>query len=68
MMGILTAVGSFARGVGPMTMGLLYEHYGPMVTFATMSGLYMVAVLFMLIFFTRLVPYERYAGSYGSPQ
>ncbi len=67
MMGVITGAGSLARGLGPMLMGLLYEHYGPLVTFTTMAGIVMFTVLFTLVFFSRLVPYERYAGKYGPP-
>ena len=61
MMGVLTAAGSFARGLGPMGVSTLYRHYGPMVTFTSVVGTIAVCILFTLACSPRLIPYERYA-------
>lgn len=63
MMGVLTAAGSLARAIGPMGVGFLYQHYGPLVTFSSMVGLQAATIVFILVTFSRLIPYSRYAGT-----
>lgn len=60
MMGILTAAGSLARALGPMGFSVLYQHYGPYVTFGTVVGIMALTILFILVISPRLVAYERY--------
>lgn len=62
MMGVLTAAGSLARGLGPMVLSVLYQHYGPYVTFGTVVGTLAATILFILVSSPRLVPYQRYAS------
>ena len=62
MMGLLSAAGSLARALGPMTTSTLYQHYGPTVTFTAVVGVFGVTILFILVCSPRLVPYERYVN------
>ena len=57
-MGFLTAAGSLARAMGPLVITLLYEHKGPAITFATVAGIIGVAIIVLLVFCRRLVPYR----------
>ena len=59
MMGLLTAAGSLARALGPMTTSVLYQHYGPTVTFSTVVGVLGLTILFILVCSPRLVPYAK---------
>lgn len=58
MMGILTAAGSLARALGPMSVSALYQHFGPTVTFSSVVGLLMAAIIILLVFSYRLIPYR----------
>lgn len=60
MMGLLTAAGSLARALGPMSTSVLYQHYGPYVTFGTVVGVLVLTILFILVSSHRLVPYHKY--------
>ena len=57
MMGILTAAGSLARSLGPVFVSLLYAEKGPEVTFAAVVGVLAAGILFMTVFYHRLLPY-----------
>lgn len=62
MMGLLTASGSLARALGPMSTSMLYQHYGPYVTFGTVVGVLVLTIVFILVCSPRLVPYQRYTS------
>ena len=62
MMGILTAAGFASQAVGPITLGYLYQQDGPLVAFTVMFIIMASTTIFLLIIYSRLVPYERYAG------
>ena len=62
MMGFLTAAGSLARALGPLIITLLYHAKGPAITFATVVALVGVAIVVLLIFSRRLVPYRPAPG------
>ena len=62
MMGFLTAAGSLARGMGPLIITILYQHHGPAITFATVNGLIGIAIIVLLIFCRRLIPYRAAPG------
>lgn len=57
MMGVLTAAGSLARSLGPVFVSTLYEKTGPEVTFAAVVGVVYISIVFMAIFYHRLLPY-----------
>lgn len=59
-MGLLTAAGSLARALGPMSTSVLYQHYGPYVTFTTVVGVVALTILLILVCSPRLIPYEKY--------
>ncbi len=59
-MGLLTAAGSLARALGPMSISALYQHYGPYVTFGSVVGVLCCTILFILVCSPRLVPYHQY--------
>lgn len=62
MMGLLTAAGSLARMVGPMFVTYMYDRFGPQVTFATIDGIIAAAILLLMTFYYRLVPYGHDRG------
>ena len=39
---------------------MLYQHYGPYVTFATVVGVIGLTILLILICSPRLIPYQKY--------
>ena len=57
MMGVITAVGSLARAVGPLFVTLMYDHTGPQITFASVFGILALAIITQMVFCYRLVPY-----------
>ena len=57
MMGVLTAAGSLARILGPVFVSTLYVEAGPEVTFSAVIGIVAFSIVFMTIFYHRLVPY-----------
>lgn len=62
MMGILTAAGSLARSLGPVAVSVLYAEKGPEVTFAVMVGVVGASIIFMAVFYHRLLPYSTRGG------
>uniref|UniRef100_A0AC35TQ79 MFS domain-containing protein n=1 Tax=Rhabditophanes sp. KR3021 TaxID=114890 RepID=A0AC35TQ79_9BILA len=56
MMGIFEAVGAFARVIGPMIGGYLFNISGPKYTMIFQTVLLVLAVLTIFIFWKRLVP------------
>ena len=58
MMGFLTSAMSLARGLGPLVITLLYQHKGPVITFATLDAVVGVSIVVLLVFYRRLVPYK----------
>lgn len=60
MMGLLTAAGSLSRALGPMVFSILYQHYGPYVTFGTIVGMIATTIVFILVCSPRLIPYPQY--------
>ena len=59
MMGILTAVGSLSRGVTPLYISFMYDHTGPQITFASVVGIISLAIIILMVFCYRMVPYGR---------
>ena len=59
-MGVLTAAGSLARSLGPVFVSTLYAETGPEVTFAAVVGIVAASIIFMAIFYHRLLPYGSY--------
>ena len=57
MMGLLTGAGSLARSLGPIFVSTLYENTGPEVTFSVVVGVVAASIVFMTIFYHRLLPY-----------
>ena len=62
MMGVLTAAGSLARVVGPLFVTFMYDKLGPQLTFATIDGIVATAIILLMIFYYRLVPYGKHRG------
>ena len=62
MMGFLTASGSLARTVGPIFVSLIYNAFGPRVTFVAMCGMTFLTVIFIALVFKRLVPFSFEKG------
>lgn len=60
MMGLLTAAGSLARTLGPLFVSTLYEELGPQVTFAAVVGVVAASIVFMTVFYHRLLSYNTY--------
>jgi ceroid-lipofuscinosis MFS transporter 7 len=64
MMGLLTASGSLARALGPMVTSVLYQHYGPYVTFTSVVVVLGLTILLILVCSPRLVPYHQYTSKH----
>ncbi|RNA24089.1 Major facilitator superfamily domain-containing 8 [Brachionus plicatilis] len=58
MMGILTSCGSLSRAVGPIVVSYLYGLYGPRVSFISLSGIVILAILIIVFTFKRYEPYK----------
>lgn len=63
-MGWLTASGSLARALGPVFVSQVYDAYGPRVTFISVIGIIVLAVVILLVIYKRLVPFG--SRSYNS--
>lgn len=59
MMGIITAVGSLARAVGPLFVTYMYDMFGPQITFGIVDGVIAVAIITLSVFCYRMVPYGQ---------
>ena len=59
MMGIITAVGSLARVVGPLFVTYMYDMLGPQITFGVVDGILAVAIITLSVFCYRMVPYGQ---------
>ena len=57
MMGIVTAVGSLSRGVIPLYISFMYDHTGPQITFASVVGIMGLAIITLMVFCHRMVPF-----------
>ena len=60
MMGVLTGAGSLARTLGPLFVSTLYDETGPEVTFTAVVGVVALSIVFMTIFYHRLLPYRTH--------
>lgn len=58
MMGILTSFGSLSRAVGPIVVSYLYGLYGPRVSFISLSGIVILAIVIIILTFKRYEPYK----------
>ena len=56
-MGLLSAVGSVARIVGPLYVTTVFEHYGLRLCFGIIASITFAAFFFSLFSWTRLVPF-----------
>ncbi|XP_057380716.1 major facilitator superfamily domain-containing protein 8-like [Daphnia carinata] len=57
-MGILGAGACFARVLCPICVTNIYSAYGPMATFAFMTGVMIIVLMLLLINYRHLVPYR----------
>ncbi|KAK3600521.1 hypothetical protein CHS0354_028721 [Potamilus streckersoni] len=57
-MGWLTASGNLARTLGPVFVTLVYDAYGPRVTFAAVCGIIIVTIIVQISVFKKLVPFK----------
>uniref|UniRef100_A0AC35TNE2 MFS domain-containing protein n=1 Tax=Rhabditophanes sp. KR3021 TaxID=114890 RepID=A0AC35TNE2_9BILA len=64
MMGIFEGVGAFARVIGPLIGGLLFNMSGPKYTMIFQTSMLLIAILLLLIFWKRLVPLKITILSY----
>ncbi|XP_062616053.1 major facilitator superfamily domain-containing protein 8-like [Saccostrea cucullata] len=62
MMGFLTASGSLARTVGPIFVSLIYNSFGPRVTFLSLCGMIILTLGWITFVFKRLVPFRFEKG------
>ena len=60
MMGLISAAGSAGRTVGPLLLANVYYEGGPRTTFLMCIGIISLALLILLIFYRRIVPYSVY--------
>ncbi len=54
MMGIFNSAGSLARGVGPITVGFLYKHWGPRVMMIFMLVFVVTTIIALICNYQRL--------------
>lgn len=59
MMGIITAVGSLSRALGPLSVTFLYDKLGPQITFAIIVGMISLAIILLMTCCYRMVPYGK---------
>ena len=59
-MGLLSAVGSVARIVGPLYVTAIFEHYGLRWCFGIIAGITFSAFFFSAFSWTRLVPFGKW--------
>lgn len=57
-MGIINAMGSLARGVGPLAITRMYASQGPRMVYASLGLLALFVMLLTGVFWRRLVPHE----------
>ena len=62
-MAFLSAFGSFARFLGPVSMVPLFANYGPRWFFVTLILITAAFVALIAGFYKRLVPFSDYIGS-----
>jgi len=58
MMGLISAAGSGGRTVGPLLLANVYYEGGPRTTFLMCIGIISLALVILLIFYQRIVPYS----------
>lgn len=58
MMGLISAAGSGGRTVGPLLLANVYYVGGPRTTFLVCIGIIIAALIILLAFYRRLVPYS----------
>ena len=58
-MGVSTSVNSLAQAVGPPIVTLMYDRTGPQITLASVVGVAVVAIIIVMIFCYRMVPYGQ---------
>ena len=57
-MGLISAAGSAGRTVGPLLLANVYYKGGPRTTFLMCIGIISLALIILLIFYRRIVPYS----------
>ncbi|KAK4005975.1 hypothetical protein OUZ56_011106 [Daphnia magna] len=57
-MGILAAGACFARVLCPICVTNIYSVYGPLATFAFMTGVMVLVLMLLVIYYRHLVPYR----------
>lgn len=60
MMGLMSAAGSGGRTVGPLLLANVYYEEGPRITFLMCIGITSLALIILLIYYRRIVPYSVY--------
>lgn len=60
MMGLISAAGSAGRTVGPLILANVYYADGPRATFVMCIGIISLALVILLVFYKRIVPYSIY--------
>lgn len=58
MMGFLTSIGSLSRAIGPIVVSYLYGYYGPRVSFISLAGVILMAILIILLTYKKYEPYK----------
>lgn len=58
MMGLISAAGSGGRTVGPLLLANVYYMGGPRTTFLMCIGIIILALVLLLTFYKRIVPYS----------
>lgn len=56
-MGIFSAVGSFARVIGPLYVTAIYQHFGMRWTAASVDILLILTIVLLVVSWRRLLPY-----------
>lgn len=58
-MGLLTAIGSLARVLGPVYVTVVFENYGLRWAFGIIGLINIVSFFVLLLSWTRLIPYRE---------
>ena len=58
-MGASSSVNSLGLAIGPPIVTLMYDRTGPQITLATVVGVVVVAIIIVMVFCYRMVPYGQ---------
>jgi MFS family permease len=61
MTGILFMVGSIARTIGPIIVSILFDHYGPEITWIMEIVVLSFTIALWIIFYKKMKPFKNFS-------